>query len=149
MQTPVPAQGPAPQGLVQAAQGQSPAGSGMNSPAARILMAAAKLIYTDPKPFLDIIRSAPNPQEGILRCVDIILKHIAQSIKGVPPQTIQQLLPIAGQKLGPMIGRLLAEIAMAAGLIPGGKGAPPAGAQPPVQPGAQPGAQPAQPGAQP
>lgn len=119
VQTPAPTQ-VAPQGTAD--QG----GADFNNPSVRILMAAAKIIYTDPKPFLNIIRQAPNPQDGIVRCVDIILRKIAQSAKGVPPEQVQKLMPMIGQKLGPIVGNLLAEIAIAAGLM---RGAAPQGAE--------------------
>lgn len=100
----------------------------------KVMLAAMKIIYTAPQPFLDMIRSAPDPTKGILMATNIILQKIRQSIKGIPPQVIDQMAPKAVKLLGPMIGKLLLELASVAGILNGGEsagapaGAPPTGA---------------------
>lgn len=98
----------------------------------RAMLAAMKIIYTNPKPFLDMIGAAPDPTKGILMATNVILQKIRQDVKGLPPQVIEQMAPRAVQLLGPMIGKLLLELANVAGILNGGAsaGAPPTGAAP-------------------
>ena len=86
----------------------------------RIMLAAMKIIYTNPKPFLDMIAQAGDPAKGIIAATSIILGKIRDSVKGLPPQVIEQMAPKVVQRLGPMIGKLLLELANVAGIIKGG-----------------------------
>lgn len=127
------------------------------SPRARILLSAMRIIYSNPKGFVDIIRNAPNPMQGLAMAAKIVYEKIAKSVKGVPPETIQKLYPVVVQKLSPTIVYILVELAVAAGVkgldaaaagAPGGAGAAPA--RPAMPPAPQPGApMPQQPNAQP
>lgn len=117
------------------AQGAQPGAAAKPSPQEmeiyrKVMLAAMKIIYTAPQPFLDMISSAPDPAKGILMATNIILQKIRQSIKGIPPQVIDQMAPKAVKLLGPMIGKLLLELASVAGILNGvaPAGAPPTGA---------------------
>lgn len=102
-----------------------------NSPRAKVLLAAMKIIYSNPKGFVDMIASADDPMQGIAMAAKVIFEKIAKDVKGVPPETVQKLYPVAVQKLSPAVVYLLVELAVSAG-VKGldGAGAPPAGSTP-------------------
>lgn len=127
----------APQPQAPAAKAPSPGAELANlandpSPRAKILLAAMKIIYSNPKGFVDMIAQAENPMQGITMAAKIIFEKIAKSVNGVPPETLQKLYPIAVKKLSPAIVYLLIELAVAAG-VKGLEGAAPGAAKPPAQ----------------
>jgi hypothetical protein len=102
--------------------GQPPQAKGAISPGVRdvvvkIILAAMKIIYTESKGLLDVIGRAPDPQQGIAMATKIVFDKIAQSAKGVPPETIQRIYPGVARKLGPIVSSLLVELAVEAGVV--------------------------------
>lgn len=83
----------------------------------RIILAAMKVIYSEPKGLLDVIAKAPDQKQGIALASKIVFDKVEQSAKGVPPETLRAIKPGVIQKLGPIVGALLAELAVNAGVI--------------------------------
>lgn len=111
-------QRPAPQGGEQ--QAAPPRGAlppEVREVMVKVILAAMKIIYSETKGLLDVIARAPDPQQGIAMASKIVLDKIEQSAKGVPPEVIQRIKPGMIQKIGPIVGSLLAELAVESGIM--------------------------------
>lgn len=106
-----------------------------NSPQSKIILAAMKIIYSNPDGFVKLIAQGGDPKHGIAIATKAVIDKIVQSIKGVPPQTIQQVLPAYVKAISPMIVYILMELAVAAGVMPDPKGQGGAQGAPPAAPG--------------
>jgi hypothetical protein len=78
----------------------------------RLILAAMKVLYASPEAtqsVLAIVKQAGDPVQGIAHATDMIVKRIQSQAKGLPPGVIQRVaLPVAS---------LIAEIAIASGLV--------------------------------
>lgn len=102
---------------------QKPQAKGALSPqvrevVAKLMLAAAKIVYSEAKGLLQMIAQAPDPMQGIAMASKVVFDKIAQdAAKSVPPETIQRLYPKLVPKLGPIVSAMLVELAVEAGVV--------------------------------
>src|SRR5690242_11191205 len=78
----------------------------------RLVMGALSLLNRDAieKPILQLVKSSPDPAQGLAQATVLLVKILSDKMKGTPPQ--QAVLPAVGQILG-----VVARMCQSAGVL--------------------------------